>query len=92
MDGPMKNCDMCGSPIKEGKCSCGEWTDPDSLSDAQKAFRDALTAFHKMERMAITADAPHLGVAVVFFRGDYTDCLDVQDYIQKRKGRPYYEE
>lgn len=40
----------------------------------------------------ISGDAPHLGCAVVFFRGDYKDCMKVKDFILEMKGRRFYEE
>lgn len=31
----MKNCDMCGSELKDGKCSCGIWK---SKEEMQRCF------------------------------------------------------
>jgi hypothetical protein len=44
-----------------------------------------------MKRFTLTADAPHLGCAVVFFRGDYNDCRKVEKFIHSLKARPHYE-
>jgi hypothetical protein len=85
-------CDMCGSAIVNGKCSCGTWTEPEDASDAQKAFKRVLEDFHDMKRFVFTGDMPHLGVAVVFFRGDYNDCKKIEKFIHLMKNRPYYEE
>ncbi len=89
----IKKCDMCGTAIDDlGKCSCGTWIDKDKLPDSDIAMQSALEAFHDMKRMTLTTEIPHLGVACVYFRGDYTDCKEVEYFICKMKGRPYYEE
>ena len=84
----MENCDMCGSKIENNKCDCGTWY-KDTNSHP---IRLAIETFHKMDKFAITTDAPHLGCAAVFFRGDYLDCMKVQQFIYKMKGRPHYED
>lgn len=84
----IKNCDQCGTEIKDGKCECGEWTTAEeNKNDPMKL---ALEQFHEMRKMISTGDAPHLGCAVVFFRGDYPDCLRVAQFIRELKGRPHY--
>ncbi len=83
------NCDMCGSKIENNKCSCGVWVDADEMKD--NPMKLALESFHDMKRFTLTGDAPHLGCAVVFFRGDYLDCKEVEDFIYKLKKRPNYE-
>jgi len=85
----MKNCDMCGSKIKNGKCSCGTWKSAEEMKD--NPMRKAIEEFHNMNRFTLTGDAPHLGCAVVFFRGDYNDTKKVEKFIHEMKGRPYYE-
>jgi hypothetical protein len=84
-----KYCDMCGSEIEDGKCRCGTWQSIEEVRD--HLFKKSLEHFHKMERFTLTMDAPHLGTAAVFFRGDYNDCQKVQKFIYEMKGRPYYE-
>jgi hypothetical protein len=54
--------------------------------------KKAVEAFHEMKRFTLTADAPYLGCAVVFFRGDYNDCKIVEKFIHQMKGRPFYNE
>jgi hypothetical protein len=81
---------MCGSKIEKGKCSCGEWKSPEEMKD--NPMKLAIEEFDSMKRFSLTGDAPHLGCAVVFFRGDYRDCLKVQKFIYEMKGRPYYED
>lgn len=84
----IQNCDMCGTKIEDGKCSCGTW---ESAEEAKEnPMRNAIEHFHGMKRMILTGDAPHLGCAVVFFRGDCKDCEEVQKFILKMKGRPHY--
>jgi hypothetical protein len=51
----------------------------------------AIEEFNEMKLFTLTADAPYLGCAVVYFRGDYLDCKAVEDFIYKMKGRTYYE-
>lgn len=85
-----KNCDMCGSEIKDSKCNCGTWISPEGMSDCP--LKKALEYFHEMKRFTLTGDAPHLGCSVVFFRGDYNDCEKVQKFIYQLKNRPYYNE
>ena len=85
----MKNCDMCGTEIKDGRCSCGQWKSPEEMKD--NPMRKAIEEFHDMKQFTLTGDAPHLGCAVVFFRGDYNDCKKVQKFIYEMKERPYYE-
>ena len=85
----MKNCDMCGTEIVDSKCSCGIWKSAEEM--AGNPHKLALEAFHDMKQFALTGDAPHLGCAVVYFRGDYNDCKKVEKFIYKMKGRPYYE-
>ncbi len=82
-------CDMCGSEIKDGKCSCGEWIGPQEMAKCPMA--QGLKKFHEMKQFTLTGDAPHLGCAVVYFRGDYNDCVKVEKFIYEMKGRPYYE-
>lgn len=48
--------------------------------------------FHEMKRFVLTGDAPHLGCAVILFRGDYNDCKKVEKFIHTLKNRPYYED
>lgn len=40
--------------------------------------------------MTLTLDAPHLGVAAIFFRGDFKDSKRVEKFIYQMKGRPFY--
>jgi len=83
----MTNCDMCGTKIEDGKCSCGVWKE----NTQDDPMRKAVEQFHDMKKFTLTGDMPHLGCAVVFFRGDYNDCKKVEEFIHKMKGRPYYE-
>lgn len=80
---------MCGSKIEDNKCHCGDWIPAEEAKN--DPMKLAIEQFHEMKRMTLTGDAPHLGCAVVFFRGDYLDCKQVEDYICKMKGRPNYE-
>ena len=79
---------MCGSEIKDGRCSCGEWKSAEEMKDCP--FKKSIEAFHDLKKFVFTGDAPHLGCAVVFFRGDYNDCEKVTEFIYKMKNRPYY--
>ncbi len=83
----MTHCDQCGSKIENDKCSCGVWSD---IKDCP--INKSLEKFHEMKRFTMTGDAPHLGCGVVFFRGDYNDCVKVQKFIYSMKNRPYYTE
>lgn len=83
-------CDMCGSPIINNLCSCGDWIDPENLKDCP--FKAGLEKFHEMKQFTFTGDAAHLGCAVVWFRGDYNDCKKVEKFIYEIKKRPYYGE
>ena len=85
----MINCDMCGSKIENGKCICGRWMNTEEMKD--NAMRNSIEEFNVMRRFTMTGDAPHLGCAVVYFRGDYNDCKKVEKFIHEMKGRPYYE-
>ena len=75
----MNKCDMCGYEIKDGRCSCSEWKSEEQMKDFP--IKKSLEAFHEMDRLVLTGDAPHLGCAVVFFRGDYNDCEKVRQFI-----------
>lgn len=86
----ITNCDMCGSKIENGKCSCGEWKSAEKMKD--NPMKLALEEFDSMKRFSLTCDIPYLGCAAVFFRGDYNDCLKVQQFIYEMKKRPYYTE
>ncbi|HJU78104.1 MAG TPA: hypothetical protein VJ599_00880 [Nitrososphaeraceae archaeon] len=86
----MNKCDMCGSAIINNKCSCGEWTSKDEVQ--RDPYWIALEKFHYSNQIILTGDAPHLGAAVVFFRGDYNDTKEVEEFILKMKSRPYYNE
>jgi len=86
----MDRCDMCGSAIEDGKCSCGTWKSAEEMKDCP--FKQGIEKFHKMNRFVLTGDSPHLGCAVVFFRGDFNDCEKVQKFIYQMKGRPNYRE
>lgn len=86
----MKKCDMCGTKIEDGKCSCGIWFDADQMKD--NPIKLALEHFHEKKRFTLTADMPHLGVAVLFFRGNAKDCMELQKLFYELKGRPYYAE
>jgi hypothetical protein len=86
----MKNCDMCGTEIENGKCSCGTWKSKEEMKD--NPIGNALQEFHKMEKLTLTADAPHLGCAMVLFRGDYNDTKKVERFIYEMKKRPYYDD
>lgn len=84
----ISKCDMCGSAIIEGKCDCGTWKSKEEME--QDPMRLAIVQFDSMKRFTLTGDAPHLGCAVVYFRGDYNDCQKVQKFIYEMKGRPYH--
>lgn len=86
----MKNCDMCGSKIESGKCSCGVWMTKEEMAGCP--FVESIELFHEMKTFTFTGDAPHLGCAVVFFRGDYNDCEKVEKFIHEMKGRSYYKQ
>lgn len=86
----MNKCDMCGTEIIDNECSCGTWIDKEEMEDCP--MKKSIEKFHDMKRFTLTGDAPHLGCAVVFFRGDYNDCKKVEKFIHTMKGRPYYEE
>lgn len=86
----MTNCDMCGTKIENNRCDCGIWTSREE--NENNPIPKAINLFHDMKRLTHTCDMPHLGCAVVFFRGDYTECKEVENFIHKMKGRPYYEE
>ncbi len=85
----MDKCDMCGSLIENGRCSCGEWKSAEEMKgDPMKL---GIEQFNDMKQFCVTGDAPHLGCAVVYFRGDYHDAKKVQKFIYEMKGRPYYD-
>ena len=86
----ITKCDMCGSEIINSKCNCGSWFCEEDMKD--DPIKKSIEKFHEMKRFTLTGDAPHLGCAVVFFRGDYNDCKKVQEFIYKMKGRPYHHE
>ena len=86
----MENCDMCGMKIIEDKCSCEEWKSRDEMKDNHMIM--ALEEFHEMRRFILTGDAPHLGCAIVLFRGDYNDCKAVEKFLHERSGRPHYQQ
>lgn len=87
----MKKCDMCGSEINEdGRCECGVWMSAEEHKN--HIIKLAIENFHEMKRFTLTSDAPQLGCAVIFFRGDYKDCKKVQEFIYTMKARPYYQE
>jgi len=86
----MINCDMCGEKIEGGKCSCGIWKSKEEMEN--HPMKKSLEWFHEQKIFTTTADMPHLGCAVVFFRGDYNDCKKVENLIYKLKNRPYYED
>ncbi len=85
----LTHCDMCGTEIKDGKCSCGIWQSEEEMKDCP--FRKSLEKFHELKRFTLTADSPHLGCAVVYFRGDYNDCKKVETFIKYIKNRAFYE-
>ena len=80
---------MCGSNIVDNKCNCGTWKSAEDNRD--DPMKKSIEHFHELKRFTATGDAPHLGCAVVFFRGDYNDCKKVEKFIYQMKGRPYYE-
>lgn len=84
----MKNCDMCGKIIINNKCDCGTWFDKEEVEN--NPIKKSLENFHNIKKFTLTSDIPHLGCAVVFFRGDYKDCKKVEKFIYDMKGRPYY--
>jgi hypothetical protein len=84
----IENCDMCGTKIIGGKCSCGIWKTTEEMED--DSMKKAIEHFHEMKRFTFTADMPHLGCAVAFFRGDYSDCRKVEKFIFQMKNRPFY--
>ena len=80
---------MCGTKIENDKCSCGIWKSAEEMKD--HPIKKSIEFFHDQKRFTMTSDTPHLGCAVVFFRGDYNDCKEVEDFIYKLKNRPFYE-
>lgn len=86
----MKNCDMCGSEIINSKCSCGTWMDKEEMENCP--IKKSLEKFHDLKQFVLTGDAPHLGCAVIFFRGDYNDCQKFKEIVYQIKNRPYFRE
>lgn len=84
----IEKCDMCGSKIISGKCDCGTWKSKEEMEDCP--IRKSIEYFHELKQFTLTADSPHLGCGVVFFRGDFNDCKKVQKFIHEMKNRPYY--
>ena len=85
----MEFCDMCGSKIIDTKCSCGTWVSKEEMDNCP--MKQSIEKFNDMKRFTLTGDAPHLGCAVVYFRGDFLDCKRVEQFIYEMKKRPYYE-
>lgn len=85
----MDKCDMCGSSIVNGRCGCGVWKSAEEMKD--NPMKMGIEEFHEMKMFTLTGDAPHLGCAVVYFRGDYNDAKKVEKFIYQMKGRPFYE-
>lgn len=86
----IKVCDICGYKIINDQCSCGKWINAEKMKDCP--LKLGIEKFHEMKKFTLTGDAPHLGCAVVYFRGDYNDCVKVEKYIHQMKNRPFYEE
>jgi hypothetical protein len=86
----IEKCDMCGTKIENGQCDCGEWKSAEE--SAECPMKKSIEKFHEMKRFTFTGDAPHLGCGVVFFRGDYNDCVKIEKFIYYMKNRPYYED
>lgn len=86
----IKKCDLCGFEIINKRCDCGIWIDKEEMANCP--MKKSIEKFHDMKRFTFTGDAPHLGCAVVFFRGDYNDCKKVEKFIHEMKGRPFYGE
>ena len=84
----MLNCDMCGSSIIDNRCSCGTWISKEEMENCP--IKNGIEKFNDMKQFTLTGDAPHLGCAVVYFRGDYNDCKKVRAFIDQMKGRPFY--
>lgn len=85
----VDKCDMCGGKIENWRCDCGIWKSPEEMKD--NAMQKFLEEFHEQKTFTLTGDMPHLGCAVVCFRGDYKDCKKVEQFIYAMKGRPYYD-
>lgn len=85
----LDKCDMCGNEIIDSECKCGKWFSKEEMKD--NPMKLSIEQFHEMKRFTLTGDAPHLGCAVVFFRGDYNDCKKVEKFIHQMKNRAYYE-
>jgi len=81
---------MCGTEIIDSRCSCGTWKIKEDVSKDPLLL--ALKYFHEMKRFVLTGDSPHLGCAIVLFRGDYKDCKAVEKFIYELKGRSFYRE
>lgn len=84
----MKNCDMCQFEIVNGKCSCGEWKNSEEMKS--HPIKLSLELFHDLKTFSLTSDAPYLGCACIFFRGDYNDCKKIEKFICEMKQRPGY--
>ena len=85
-----EKCDMCGSAIKDGECSCGTWKSAEEMKDCPMKL--GLEKFHEMKQMTFSGDSPHLGCAVLYFRGDMRDCEHLKKVFYLMKGRSHYEE
>lgn len=81
---------MCGTEIIDKACSCGTWLSAEEMESCP--IRKSIEKFHDMKRFTLTGDAPHIGCAVVFFRGDYNDTKKVERFIYEMKNRPHYNE
>ena len=72
----MKNCDTCGKNIENDEGNSSSLKDP---------IFQALEFFHDTNEFALTEDSNRLGCAAVFFRGDYKDCMIIQEFIHSIK-------
>jgi len=79
------HCNVCGSKIQDGDCSCGYWTEPGE-DHKNKELCDHLEAaillFNKLGQGIFSGDH-HSGTCFILFKGNKNDCEAVVDEMER---------
>lgn len=74
-------CDKCGSEILMGECSCGNWYEPNQVTEQMKTLEKALLDFNESGKNIRSGDH-HSGSCFIFFRGDYAKVKMIVDFLE----------
>ena len=83
-----KTCDKCHSKIVDNKCDCGDWINSEDQPRNISIFEQAIIEYNRLnpdDDDYILFGDHHTGTCIMFFKGDYKECMNVKKFIEDYK-------